>query len=90
MEVRLVGWGDGWQGWVDVAPRAVKPTAAGRSRASALRGPEAGGRLAQLLKELRTSSPCENSFLTPFFSVRAYRIITPECGGWTPPGKVGA
>jgi hypothetical protein len=39
MEVRPVGWGDGWQGWVDVAPPRCQASC--RRPESSLRTPGA-------------------------------------------------
>ena len=75
-------------GWTSL-PRAVKPAAAGRSRASALRGLEAGGWLAQLLRELGTSSPCKNSFLTPFFSSVPTELLPRSAEARLRPGRSG-
>jgi hypothetical protein len=39
LELRLVGWGDGWQGWVDVAPPRCQASC--RRAESSLRTPGA-------------------------------------------------
>ena len=80
-------------GWT-LRPRAVKPAAAGRSPASALRGLEAGGWLVRSLEELRTKSDGKNSYLIPWLwhlfscgrgrSLRAVRRLArrkQECPG---------